>query len=142
MRALLDVNVLIALLDPDHASHGPAFQWFASDAGHGWASCPLTQNGCIRIMSHPGYPNPFPASAVIERLREAAADRQHQFWPDDLSILDAAAIDPRRIHGARQVTDTYLLGLAVRHAGQLVTFDKGISRSAVRNAETRHLRVI
>ena len=142
MRALLDVNVLIALLDPDHTSHVPAIQWFASDAGHGWASCPLTQYGCIRIMSHPGYPNPFPASAVIERLREAAADRQHQFWPDDLSILDAGAIDPRRIHGARQVTDTYLLVLAVRHAGRLVTFDTGMSRPAVRNAEARHLRVI
>ncbi|HEV2220109.1 MAG TPA: hypothetical protein VGV08_06090 [Casimicrobiaceae bacterium] len=79
---------------------------------------------------------------MIERLREAAADRQHHFWPDDLSILDAVAIDPRRIHGARQATDAYLLGLAVRHAGRLVTFDLRIPRSAVKNAKARHLRVI
>lgn len=79
---------------------------------------------------------------MIERLREAAADRQHRFWPDDLSILDAGAIDPCRIHGGRRVTDAYVLGLAVRHAGQLVTLDQRISRSAVKNAEARHLRVI
>ena len=71
MRALLDVNVLIALLDSDHASHDTAIRWFAKHAREGWASCPITQNGCIRIMSNQGYPNPLPVKAVIERLAEA-----------------------------------------------------------------------
>ena len=70
MRALLDVNVLIALLDADHSLHARAMEWFAGQARSGWASCPITQNGCARIMSHPGYPNPLPVSAVMERLGE------------------------------------------------------------------------
>ena len=67
MRALLDVNVLIALLDADHSLHARAMEWFAGQARSGWASCPITQNGCARIMSHPGYPNPLPVSAVMPR---------------------------------------------------------------------------
>ena len=68
MRALLDVNVLIALLDPDHSSHRGATEWFADHVEDGWASCPLTQNGCIRIMSHPAYPHAFPINVLAQRL--------------------------------------------------------------------------
>jgi toxin-antitoxin system PIN domain toxin len=139
MRALLDVNVLIALLDADHALHEPAMEWFAAHAGKGWASCPITQNGCIRVMSHPGYPNAPSPQLVIERLCEATASAVHEFWPDDLSLLDAAMIDPTRMHGPRQVTDIYLLALAVRRGGRLVTFDGGIAREVVRGASARHL---
>jgi len=139
MRALLDVNVLIALLDADHALHQPAMKWFADNAGQGWASCPITQNGCIRIMSHPGYPNAPSAQLVIERLREATASAVHEFWPDDLSLLDAGVIDPTRLHGPRQVTDVYLLALAVRHGGRLVTFDGAVAREAGRGSTARHL---
>ena len=99
MRALLDVKVLIALLDADHSLHASATNWFASHARGGWASCPITQNGCIRIMSHPGYPNALPVRAVIERLAEAGASTLHEFWPDDVSLLDAKLADPARIHG-------------------------------------------
>jgi toxin-antitoxin system PIN domain toxin len=142
MRALLDVNVLIALLDSDHALHERADDWFAAHARQGWASCPITENGCIRIMSHPAYPNAIHAGRVAERLREAASDQHHEFWPDDLSILDISAFDSTRIHGPRQITDVYLLALAVRHGGRFVTFDLGVSGAAVRDAETRHLLVI
>lgn len=139
MRSLLDVNVLIALLDTDHSLHGRATQWFERHANAGWASCPITENGCVRIMSHPGYPNALPVRSVMERLAEARAHAFHSFWPDDLSLLDPDVADPSRIHGPRQLTDLYLLALAVRHAGQFVTFDAAVVIDAVRKAESKHL---
>lgn len=142
MRALLDVNVLIALLDADHSLHARASEWFAGRARSGWASCPLTQNGCARIMSHPGYPNALPVRAVMQRLGEAVASPLHEFWPDDVSLLDAGVADSARVHGPRQITDVYLLALAVRHRGQFATFDAAISLEAVRHAQKRHLLVL
>lgn len=142
MRALLDVNVLIALLDCDHVSHTAAMQWFAENARHGWASCPITQNGCIRILSHHGYPNGVPPRVVMERLAEATASDVHEFWPDDVSLLERDVADATRIHGPRQLTDLYLLALAVRRDGRLVTFDASIALDAVRGAEQRHLLVL
>lgn len=139
MRALLDVNVLIALLDSDHSLHDPATAWLAEHGAQGWASCPLTQNGCIRIMSHPGYPNAPSLQGVMARLAAATADPVHEFWPDDVSLLDDGVVDASRIHGPRQITDLYLLALAARHDGRLVTFDGSIAREAVRGAERRHL---
>ena len=139
MRALLDVNVLIALLDADHSLHARATQWFASHARSGWATCPITQNGCVRIMSHPGYPNTVSVRAVMGRLAEASASTFHEFWPDNVSLLDAKVADSARIHGPRQLTDIYLLALAVRHRGQFVTFDGAISLDAIRGAERTHL---
>lgn len=139
MRALLDVNVLIALLDADHSLHARATEWFADAARAGWASCPITQNGCVRVMSHPGYPNALPVRAVMERLGEAASSRSHEFWPDDISLLDARVADSARIHGPRQLTDIYLLALAVRHDGRFVTFDASVSLDAVRGADKNHL---
>ncbi len=142
MRALLDVNVLIALLDADHSLHARATQWFGSHARAGWASCPITENGCVRIMSHLGYQNALPVRAVIERLAEASASTFHAFWPDDISLLDAQVADPARIHGPRQLTDLYLLALAVQHGGQFVTFDNSVSIDAVRRAEKKHIVIL
>jgi toxin-antitoxin system PIN domain toxin len=142
MRALLDVNVLIALLDADHSLHAPALSWFAGNAKSGWASCPITQNGCLRVMSHPGYPNPLPVRSIVERLADATANAAHAFWADDVSLLDTRVVDPGRIHGPRQVSDLYLLALAVRNRGRLVTFDRAISLDAVRGAEKKHVLVL
>ena len=142
MRALLDVNVLIALFDQDHVSHKTAMTWFASHATEGWASCPITQNGCVRIMSNPSYPNPLPVQALITRLAEACAEPIHHFWTDELSLVDPGCFDATRIHGPKQITDVYLLGLAMRHDGRLVTFDGGISLSAVRKATAKNLVVL
>jgi toxin-antitoxin system PIN domain toxin len=142
MRALLDVNVLIALLDPDHVHHASARQWLASNQAAGWASCPLTQNGCIRIMSQPRYPNPLPASAVIHRLAQATGHPAHEFWPDEVSLLDAAVADASRVHGPGQITDLYLLALAVRRQGRLVTFDGAVPLAAIHGARPAHLVVI
>jgi toxin-antitoxin system PIN domain toxin len=142
VRALLDVNVLIALLDSDHASHDSAIGWFSKHAREGWASCPITQNGCIRIMSSSGYPNPLPVQAVIERLAEACHQNIHEFWRDEVSLLDSDLVDSTRIHGPRQLTDIYLLALAVQHEGRLVTFDSGIPLAAVRKATTQKLLIL
>jgi len=142
MRALLDVNVLIALLDAGHLHHGLAMDWLAGEIGHGWASCPITQNGCIRIMSQPAYPAALPTGEVALRLREAAASPDHTFWADSIDLLQTDAIDWQRVLGHRQVTDAYLLALAVHHRGRLVTFDTRIAVDAVRHARAKHLVVL
>jgi toxin-antitoxin system PIN domain toxin len=142
MRALLDVNVLIALLDSDHLHHARAMAWLGENIRGGWASCPLTQNGCIRIMSQSGYPNALPAAAVAERLSEATATKHHTFWPDAISLLDKERIAWQAIMGSRQVTDVYLLGLAVHQGGRLVTLDRAIPLHAIAGAKARHLVVI
>ena len=139
MRALLDVNVLIALLDQAHPHHSTASRWLKTNIANGWASCPITQNGCIRIMSQAAYPGARPAAQIIERLREALSHSAHAFWPDDAAIVDAQVVDGTRVHSARQVTDTYLLALALKHHGRLVTFDAGIALSAVKGAAAKHL---
>ena len=139
MRALFDVNVLIALLDQAHPHHSAALAWFSANIKQGWASCPITQNGCVRIMSQPSYPGARSPAQVIERLRNAISHAAHSFWPGDLSITDAKAVDESRVHGARQITDAYLLALAVRHGGRLVTFDAGIAMATVKGATAKHL---
>jgi toxin-antitoxin system PIN domain toxin len=131
MRSLLDVNVIIALLDVDHSLHERATDWFRIHARQGWATCPIVQNGCVRIMSHPGYPNALPAKLVVERLRDATRDPTHAFWPDEISLLDDSRFDPTRIHGPRQITDLYLLALAVHRRGRFVTFDAAVASNAI-----------
>lgn len=142
MRALLDVNVLIALLDSDHLHHVRALDWLKANIDSGWASCPLTQNGCVRIMSQPGYPNALPPAAVAARLAEATATPHHVFWPDAVSLLDAGRIAWNAVLGSRQVTDVYLLALAVQQDGKLVTLDRVVPLKAVPGAKARHLAVI
>ncbi len=141
MRALLDVNVLIALHDGNHVHHHAASRWLQQNIAHGWASCPLTQNGCLRIMAQPGYPQPQPLAVLVNMLGNSTATGFHQFWADDVSLLDAAHFRHSHIHSPRQLTDLYLLALAVRHGGRLVTFDQRIPLSAVPQARAEH-RVI
>ena len=142
MRALLDVNVLIALLDSDHTSHGVALMWFAKHAREGWASSPITQNGCVRIMSNPSYPNALPVQAVMKRLADACEEDVHEFWSDEVSLLNPNVVDSTRIHGPRQLTDIYLLALAVEQEGRLVTFDAGVPLAVVRKATADSLVVL
>ena len=139
MRALFDVNVLIALLDQAHPHSETASSWLKANIQHGWASCPITQNGCIRIMSQASYSGARPVAQITERLRGALHHSAHKFWPDDVSIVDMDIIDGGRVHSARQITDTYLLALAVKNGGRLVTFDSGIALSSVKGAKARHL---
>jgi uncharacterized protein len=141
MRALLDVNVIIALLDPDHAFHERAHVWWAANQKRGWASCPLTENGAVRIMSNPNYSDQarFVLDDLITRLRQFAKQSNHEFWPDDISLRDEKFFATERMHSSRQLTDVYLLALAAKHQGRLVTFDHGIPLSSVRNASAVHL---
>jgi uncharacterized protein len=142
LRALLDVNVLIALFDADHLHHVRAREWLLENAHAGWASCPITQNGCIRVMSQQGYPNPLPIAAVADRLAKATRHPGHEFWPDDVTLLDPRVADPRRMHGPKQVTDLYLLALSVANKGRLATFDETIPLSAIRGATGKNLAII
>lgn len=139
MRALLDVNVLIALLDAGHVHHLRASKWLEHHIGDGWASCPLTQNGCLRIMAQPAYPQALPLAAVAARLAQATAHPAHAFVADDYSLLDVQQLDWPRMLGHRQITDSYLLGLAVRHGCRFVTLDARIRPSVVKGAQARHL---
>ena len=144
MRSLLDVNVLIALFDPDHVFHERAHIWWGAHAADGWASCPITENGFVRIMSQPTYSARvrFPAGDLIQRLATFAQQTNHEFWSDSISLRDAQLFARDRIHNSRQITDLYLLALAVTHSARLVTFDDGVALSAVIGAAAHHLVVI
>ncbi len=141
-RALLDVNVLIALLDADHLHHRRATDWLDGQIGAGWASCAVTQNGCVRIMSQPGYPNPLPTAQVAARLRSATQTVHHLFVPSSASLLDDALFDTTQLLGHRQVTDAWLLGLAVAHGLRFVTLDAGLPLRVVRGATAAHVVVL
>ena len=142
MRALFDVNALLSLFDPAHIHHSPAAKWWASHTSVGWASCPLTQNGFVRIISKPGYQRPIGLQTALSLLAKQVGGGNHQFWPGDISITDATLFDHSRILGPNQITDVYLLGLAVKNGGRLVSFDRGLPLKAVRGAEARHLVVL
>jgi toxin-antitoxin system PIN domain toxin len=132
---LLDVSVLIALIDPSHVGHDSAHRWFAREGQESWATCPLTENGMVRIVSHPKYPNSPGSPALLlnmlARLRQASG---HEFWPDDISLL-SAGIDGAQITTPAQITNTYLLALAVAHKGRLATLDRRLSSIAVRGGK-------
>ena len=141
MTFLLDVSVLIALLDPIHVHHDLVHEWFAIEGQKNWATCPLTENGVLRIVGHHTYRN-FPGNVktVAESLSKLRSLPGHTFWPDDISLLDSPKIDLTRLLTAAQLTDSYLLGLAQAHAGQLATLDQRMVTDAVREgAKSLHL---
>jgi len=142
VRALFDVNLLVAMLDEEHAHHGRAQLWWAANRASGWASCPLTQNGFLRVVSQPKYSNPITLTFAHDFLGQQIASTDHAFWPDDISLLDTALFDRDRMLGPNQLTDIYMLALAVKNGGRLATFDRSISVNAVRRAEARHIAVL
>lgn len=144
MRALLDINVIIALLDPDHAFHNRAHNWWTANASSGWASCPLTENGVVRIMSNPNYSRQakFAPVDLIDQLRQFTEKTDHEFWPDDISFRDKAFFLSSHIHSSRLLTDLYLLALAAKQHGRLVTFDQEIPMSSVLAAKAANLHVV
>ena len=125
---LLDTNLLIALFWPSHAQHGAAMTWFVKHRSRRWATCPMTEAGFVRIVSNPAFSRdavtPVHALAL---LHENTGSRDHQFWADELSFYAAVAGFRHRLAGHQQVTDAYLLGLAIRKQGVLATFDGGIA---------------
>lgn len=141
--ALLDVNVLIALFNEHHVHHEPAHDWFADHRGQRWATCPLTENAFIRILSDPAQrPALVPLPTLADHLDRFCRDESHEFWPDDVSMRDDELFDVSVVRGHRQLTDVYLLGLAVKRGGRLVTFDQSIPMGAVKGATLVSLEVI
>lgn len=142
MTGLLDVNVLVALADSIHPFHHVAHRWFESTGRKAWATCPLTLNGCVRVLSNPKYSS-FQTTPreVISRLRDFCDQRGHVSWTLDVSILDEA-IRPHEVAGPQTISDTCLLALAVRNEGALITFDRRIVLRAVRGATKQHLTIL
>jgi uncharacterized protein len=138
---LLDVNVLIALIDPAHIHHDAAHAWFAGEGRKAWATCPLTQNSVLRVVGHRRYPNsPGTPASVAQVMKELCALPGHEFWTDDISLLDGKRVEVGRILSSAQVTDSYLLALALANSGKLATFDRRLVVDAVvRGARGLHL---
>jgi toxin-antitoxin system PIN domain toxin len=124
---LLDVNVLIALSWPEHMQHMLAQRWFAKHRGKGWATCPLSQAGFVRIVSNPAFSSrSVSVQQAIEGLAGSLRDDAHQFWPDSISLADAMRLVTEPIRGHQQITDAYLVALAMHKRGKLATLDRGI----------------
>jgi toxin-antitoxin system PIN domain toxin len=134
-RHLLDVNAVIALIDPLHVHHERAHRWFAARDGEPWHTCPLVQNGVVRVVSHPKYSNSQPAPIVLASLASLAAREDHVFLPDAVSLLDSS-VHTERLLASSQVTDTYLLHLAASNDALLATFDTRVVTSAVPSGAT------
>lgn len=141
--ALLDVNTLVALFDPDHVHHDLAHDWFADEGRRAWATCPITESGFVRVLSNAAYGSPVARpSELVARLRRFCASGGHAFWEDSISLRDDTLFDAAIFAGHRQLTDIYLLGLAHARGGRLATFDRSIPLRAVRGATAADLAVI
>jgi toxin-antitoxin system PIN domain toxin len=141
--ALLDVNVLVALFDPDHVHHDTAHDWFEDHRHFGWATCGVTENGFVRVLARVVEDAPLTRpAALIERLRAFQESGGHRFWPDTVSLTDSRLFNPALIRGHRQVMDIYLLGLTKRMGGCLATFDRTIPIEAVVGATRETLQII
>ncbi len=141
---LLDTNVLIALLRPSHVQHEPAVRWFTRHRARHWATCALTESGFVRIVSNPAFSRdavtPREASSLLA-ANTAAGD--HVFWSDALPFAAAAASAGPRLVGHQQVTDAYLLGLALKRGGMLATLDQRIAAlTAPGSVERKALEII
>ena len=124
---LLDVNALVALAWPNHVHHSSAKEWFAANHAEGWATCPITESGFVRVSSNPrATPEAKSPTEALFLLRQMVALAGHHFWADDVSIAQSRLIDRSKLFGYRQVTDAHLLALAIRHDGRLVSFDRGL----------------
>ena len=141
--ALLDVNFLIALFDPDHVHHEIAHDWFADNRRHGWATCSATESGFLRVLSNPAYGSAVHrVPELTALLRTFCADSNHQFWAATVSLRDETIFNLAVIAGHRQVTDVYLLGLAKKQGGCLATFDRNIPLRGVVGADASTLTVV
>ena len=132
MTYLLDVNVLVALIDPNHVGHEAAQHWFETEGGKAWATCPITENGVIRIVGNVRYPStpgsPAEGASIMAQMCKLPG---HRCWAEDISLLSAEHVDASHILTSAQVTDTYLLALAVANKGKLATFDRRLTPKGV-----------
>jgi len=142
VSCLLDVNVLIALLWPPHEAHARAQRWFAQNARHGWATCAMTQAGFVRIVSNPIFSRRAVSPRdALEVLSGSLQHPAHHFWTEDIGVTEALAHFGRRLLGHQQVTDAYLLGLAIQKKGRLATLDTSLS-SLLSDQSTARSRLV
>ena len=143
MRHLLDVNVWVALLDEAHAFHAQALA-FIQRRRLKIATCALVENGVIRVLNLPGYSRlgPVGFEVVSRKLNEICADMDHEFWPDSVSLRVPGVVQWPRVLGHNQITDVYLLALAVENRGCLVTLDHRVALSTVVGAAGKHLLLL
>ncbi len=142
---LLDVNMMLALSWPGHKSHSSAQKWFGRNAPKGWATCPMVEAGFVRILSNPAFSTrAVSATEAIAALEISTKHPSHQFWPDDISLVGGLANLQDRIRGHQQITDAYLLALAIQHRGKLATLDKrlGALVAGGNSVERSHLELI
>ena len=143
MVALLDVNVLIALIDPFHIHHKAADDWFAHNRRRGWATCATTENGLLRVVCNPSYQGTRATlTDTIANFRQLCDMREHIFWTESVSIRDSELFHWNHVQGYRQLTDLYLLALAVSKGGRLTSFDSAISLRAVSGATAQNLEIL
>jgi hypothetical protein len=142
---LLDLNILIALFDTRHPFHDAAHNWFAAQQGVRFATCPQTENGFLRILSQPLYPSGTRSirelESVLRAFIETLGDR-HEFWPDDVSLLDRSLVDTVGISSPGKITDAYLLALTKKRGGKMVTLDRRMPFRAIVGGSEDLLEVI
>jgi toxin-antitoxin system PIN domain toxin len=128
---LLDVNALLALLWPRQEHHSVVESWFLATGKKHWATCPITEAGCVRLLSNPiATPGALRVSEALHVLAINLKQPGHVFLPDDVDLLASLSMCKGSLQGYRQVTDAYLLGLAIHHKAHLVTLDGGIASLA------------
>jgi len=125
---LLDINLLVALAWPTHIHHEAAHRWFAAERRRGWATCPLSQSGFVRVLSTPRFsPDALTPAEAFDVLSKVVHMEGHVFWPDDTALAGSRFLSPAKLLGPRQVTDAHLLAITLRHGGRLATFDRGVT---------------
>lgn len=141
---LLDTNLLIALWWPSHEHHERAVKWFGRHRAKGWATCPITQAGFVRIVSNPAFSrDAVQPREAVQVLAANTAAKDHTFWSDEMPFAEAIAFAGLRLVGHQQVTDAYLLGLAIRRCGLLATLDERIAAlTEPRSAERKALELV
>lgn len=142
MRLYPDVNVLIALFDPAHQHHAVASEAFVELGSDGWVTCPVVENGFLRVISNPSYLNAVTLAEAASLLQAAIANTNHRRLDQFISLLDSDRFLPSKLVSHRQITDLYLLGMAILHDVKLITFDRNIPAHAAVGFETRHLLVL
>ncbi|NDJ10340.1 MAG: VapC toxin family PIN domain ribonuclease [Acidobacteriia bacterium] len=127
MTRLFDVNALIAIVEQSHPFHRPMHAWLQKHVGVTWATCPITENGFVRVLSQSSFQgqrrSPADSIELLRRVRQTPG-WPHIFWPDDYSISEPSSINAALVPGHNQITDVYLVALALRKGGRLLTFDR------------------
>lgn len=125
---LLDVGTMIALSWPGHQFHEKVQNWFRRNASKGWATCPIVEAGFVRIVSNPAFsPRAVSPVEAVNALQVTLGHSAHQFWPDSISLPGAVGMLRQPVKGHQQITDAYLVALALKNRGKLATLDRGVA---------------